>query len=458
MVNVENILNSQKKFYFTGKTKDVNWRLNQLKILKNTIKKYEKEVLQALKKDLNKSEFESYMSEVGIVYEEINYMLKNLKKLSKVEKRKTPISQFPAKSEVIKEPYGVALIIVPFNYPFQLSMIPLIGAISAGNCVVLKLSEYTSYTGNIISQIINEAFNKNFVQVADFTKGRETVEVLINQPFDYIFFTGSVSVGKIIMKAAAENLIPVTLELGGKSPCVVDENCKLEVTVKRIVWGKLLNAGQTCVAPDYIYVHKNIKERFLALLKREIINQFGENIKNNDCYPKIVNEKAFNRIINLINKEKVYFGGNYNKEKLYIEPTILNNVTWDDKVMEEEIFGPILPILEFNDLDSTLKIINAKPKPLALYYFSEDNLKIKKVLNSTSSGGVAINDTVVHVASNSIPFGGVGQSGMGSYHGKESFQTFTHNKSVIKRGTWIDISLRYAPFEDKLSLIKKIMK
>ena len=458
MVNIEKTLNLQRNFYFTGTTKDIKWRLFQLKILKNTIKKYEKEVLEALKKDLNKSEFEGYATEVGIVYEEINYMLKNLKKLSKKEKRKTPISQFPAKSEIIKEPYGIVLIIGPFNYPFQLCIAPLIGAIASGNCVILKPSEYTSHTGCIISKIINEAFDKNFVQVVDFTKGREVVEVLINQPFDYIFFTGSVGVGKIIMKAASENLVPVTLELGGKSPCIVDKDAKLELSAKRIIWGKLLNAGQTCVAPDYIYVHKSIKEKFLGFLKSEIINQFGQNIKSSKDYPRIVNKKAFDRLIRLINKNNIYFGGHSDKEILYVEPTILNDISWDDEVMQEEIFGPILPVLEFKDVDDVIKIINSKPKPLALYYFSEDNSKIKKILYSTSSGGVTINDTVIHVASNSIPFGGVGESGIGSYHGKESFETFTHRKSVIKRGTWMDVSIRYAPFKEKLSLIKKIMK
>lgn len=458
MINLDTILSIQKNFHNSGKTRDVDWRIKKLKKLKENIKKYEDDILEALRVDLHKSYFEGYTTEVGIVYEELNYVIKHLRKWAKPEKEKTSISHFPAKSFILKEPYGSALIIGPFNYPFQLCIAPLIGAIAAGNCVVLKSSESCIETGKIIDKIINATFQKEHVATADYKEGRNTVQKLINQSFDYIFFTGSVKVGKIIMEAAAKNLIPVTLELGGKSPCIVDKDCKINLAAKRIVWGKFLNAGQTCVAPDYIYVHKDIKEKFLIALKKEIKNQFGENLEANEDYPRIINNISFNRLIELIDEHKLYYGGKCNKEDLFIEPTILNNITWQDNVMKEEIFGPIIPVLDFSNLDYIIKEIRNRPKPLALYYFSEDREKIDKVLTETTSGGVTINDTVIHVASTSIPFGGVGNSGIGEYHGKSSFYTFTHKKAVVKRGTWMDINVRYAPFKDKLSLIKKIMK
>lgn len=458
MIDLDNILKIQKDFYNLGITKNLDWRIERLKVLKEIIKKYEEEILNALKEDLHKSSFEGYATEVGIVYEEINTAIKHLKKWAKPEKKRTSISYFPAKSLILKEPYGVVLIIGPFNYPFQLCMAPLVGAIAAGNCVVLKSSEHSQSTGKIIDKIIKEAFSEEHVSAVDYRGGKESVQKLINQPFNYIFFTGSVKVGKIIMSAAAKNLIPVTLELGGKSPCIVDYDSKVQLAAKRIVWGKFLNAGQTCVAPDYIYVQKNIKDKFLVALKEEINKQFGDNIKNSEDYPRIINEDAFNRLINLIQKDKVYFGGDYSKNDLYIEPTILNNITWEDPIMEDEIFGPIIPVIEFEDLNEVINEVNNRPRPLALYYFSESVKKINRILSSISSGGATINDTVVHVASTEIPFGGVGNSGMGNYHGKYSFDTFTHKKGIMKRGTWLDINIRYAPFKDKLSIVKRIMK
>ncbi|SHE49207.1 aldehyde dehydrogenase [Clostridium fallax] len=458
MIDLDNILKIQKDFYNLGITKNLDWRIERLKVLKEIIKKYEEEILNALKEDLHKSSFEGYATEVGIVYEEINTAIKHLKKWAKPEKKRTSISYFPAKSLILKEPYGVVLIIGPFNYPFQLCMAPLVGAIAAGNCVVLKSSEHSQSTGKIIDKIIKEAFSEEHVSAVDYRGGKESVQKLINQPFNYIFFTGSVKVGKIIMSAAAKNLIPVTLELGGKSPCIVDYDSKVQLAAKRIVWGKFLNAGQTCVAPDYIYVQKNIKDKFLVALKEEINKQFGDNIKNSEDYPRIINEDAFNRLINLIQKDKVYFGGDYSKNDLYIEPTILNNITWEDPIMEDEIFGPIIPVIEFEDLNEVINEVNNRPSPLALYYFSESVKKINRILSSISSGGATINDTVVHVASTEIPFGGVGNSGMGNYHGKYSFDTFTHKKGIMKRGTWLDINIRYAPFKDKLSIVKRIMK
>ncbi|MGL5614916.1 MAG: aldehyde dehydrogenase [Sarcina sp.] len=457
MSNIE-IYEGQKAFFKTGKTLDIEYRLDALRKLKNVMKKYEKEALEAIREDLGKSEFESYTTEVSLVYEEINVAIKNLRKWSKNKKVKSPIIMFPAKSYVKYEPYGTALIIGPFNYPFQLNFAPLVGAIAAGNTAIIKPSEYVMATSNIIKKIIEEAFDTEYVAYIDPTRGKEVVEELLNMRFDYIFFTGSITVGKIIMKAASNYLTPVTLELGGKSPCIVDKEAKVDLAARRIVWGKLINCGQTCVAPDYLYVHKDIKAKFIEALKNEIKKQYGENPKESLDYGKIVTEREFNRLMSYITKEKLEYGGDCDLEKLYIEPTVLNNVTWDDKVMEGEIFGPIIPVLEFEDLDLVIKEINSREKPLALYYFSEKRESIKKVIKETTSGGAVINDTLMHVSTSYLPFGGVGNSGIGKYHGKYSFLTFSNERAVVERKTWLDISLRYAPFKDKLDIAKKIMK
>ena len=451
-------INEQRKYFSTNETKDIDFRINKLKKLREVLKNEEEKVFEALRKDLMKSTFESYVTEVAMVYDEINTQIKNIKKWSKRRRVKTPIVQFPAKSFVQLEPYGIVLIIGPFNYPFMLTMDPLIGAIAAGNTVVLKPSESAPETSKVLKSILEQVFDEKYVLHVNPERGKEVVEELLREKFDYIFFTGSAMVGKIVMKAAAENLTPITLELGGKSPCIVDRDCKVELAAKRIVWGKAMNSGQTCVAPDYLYVHKDIEEEFIKKLEEEIKRQFGEEPLKSEDYSKMVNEREFNRVLSYIDKDKLVFGGNYNKETLQIEPTILKDVTWDDSVMEREIFGPILPILNFEDLDDVIKIINSKDKPLALYYFSEDKNKIKKILNTTSSGGVTINDTLVHVSSTYLPFGGVGNSGMGEYHGKYSFDLFSNKKGVMDRKTFLDINLRYAPFQNKLTIIKKIMK
>ncbi|MDZ4993073.1 aldehyde dehydrogenase family protein [Clostridium perfringens] len=451
-------INEQRKYFSTNETKDIDFRINKLKKLREVLKNEEEKVLEALRKDLMKSAFESYITEVAMVYDEINTQIKNIRKWSKRRRVKTPIVQFPAKSFVQLEPYGVVLIIGPFNYPFMLTMDPLIGAIAAGNTVVLKPSESAPETSKVLKSILEQVFDEKYVLHVNPERGKEVVQELLREKFDYIFFTGSAMVGKIVMKAAAENLTPVTLELGGKSPCIVDKDCKVELAAKRIVWGKAMNSGQTCVAPDYLYVHKDIEEEFIKKLEEEIKTQFGEEPLKSEDYSKMVNEREFNRVLSYINKDKLVFGGNYNKETLQIEPTILKDVTWDDSVMEREIFGPILPILSFENLDDVVKIINSKDKPLALYYFSEDKNKIKKILNTTSSGGVTINDTLVHVSSSYLPFGGVGKSGMGEYHGKYSFDLFSNKKGVMNRKTFLDLKIRYAPFKNKLTIVKKIMK
>lgn len=451
-------INKQREYFSTGETKDINFRIEKLKKLRDVLKSEEEKVFEALKKDLMKSSFESYVTEVAMVYDEINMHIKNIKKWSKKRRVKTPLVQFPAKSFIQLEPYGVVLIIGPFNYPFMLTMDPLIGAIAAGNTAVIKPSESAPETSKILKEILEKVFDEKYVLHVNPERGKEVVEELLKEKFDYIFFTGSATVGKIVMKAASQYLTPVTLELGGKSPCIIDKDCKLELAARRIVWGKLLNLGQTCVAPDYLYVHKDIEEEFIKKLEEEIKNQFGDNPLESKDYSKMVNEREFNRVLSYIDKEKLVFGGNYNRKTFQIEPTILKNVTWNDPVMEREIFGPIFPILPFENLDEVIRLVNSKDKPLAIYYFSEDKNKIEKVLNSTSSGGVTINDTLVHVSSSYLPFGGVGNSGMGEYHGKYSFDLFSNKKGVMNRKTFLDLKIRYAPFQNKLTIVKKIMK
>lgn len=455
---LEEVLEEQKNFFKTNKTKDVNFRIEQLKKLKSIIKENEDRILEALKKDLNKSFFEGYESEIGIVYEEINYQIKHLRKWTRRKRVSGSIIYFKSKAYIYKEPYGVTLIIGPFNYPFQLIMAPLIGAIAGGNCAVLKPSEHSKYTSEVLEEIINNGFESNYIKVVEPSGGKEAVTKLLELIFDYIFFTGSVKVGKIVMEKASKNLIPVTLELGGKSPCIVDKDANLELSAKRIVWGKLLNAGQTCIAPDYLMVHKEIKEKFLKLLVEEIKKQFGDNIESNDEYPKIIREAEVIRLKNYLDDGKIYYGGKYNVENRFMMPTILTDVPLDSKVMTNEIFGPIFPVIEFDDLDNVIEFVNDREKPLALYYFSNDDNKVEHILNSISSGGVTINDTILHVGFCNLPFGGVGNSGIGSYHGKASFDTFTHKKSVVKRSNFIEFPFRFAPYKDKIKLLRKVMK
>lgn len=458
MEDINLIFKNQKEFFESGKTINVDYRIKNLKKLNDIIKKNEDKILNELKKDLGKSNFEGYVTEVGILYDDINFHIKNVKKWSSEEKRKSPIVYYPSKSYIYKEPYGVTLIIGPFNYPFQLVIAPLIGAISAGNTAIIKPSENSRNIALLLEKLINENFPEEYLRVVNPLGGKETVSLLLDKPFDYIFFTGSVRVGKLVMQKAAQHLTPVTLELGGKSPCIVDSDAKLKLAAKRIVWGKFLNAGQTCVAPDYLCVHKSVKDELLKLIINEIRIQFGENVRNSGDYPRIVNKSSLERLSGYLNDGKIYYGGNIDEDNLYMEPTLIIKPDLNSPLMSDEIFGPILPILVYEDLDNVIKFINHREKPLALYYFSESKKKIKYVLTSTTSGGVTINDTIIHVANPNLPFGGVGSSGVGKYHGKESFETFTHNKSVMKRGTFIEFNIRFAPYKNKLNLVKRIMK
>ena len=456
MQPIQKIVSIQRAYFHEGHTLSVQGRIDNLRKLKSAIKDNEIKILDALKSDLGKSHYEGYLTEVGIILDEIDYTIKNIKKWSKPHKVRTSIANMPSKNFVYREPYGVTLIISPWNYPFQLTMAPLIGAIAGGNTAIIKPSRKSANTTKIITSIIESNFDSKFISMIKAGSGGN--EEILAQKYDYIFFTGSVAIGKIVMESAAKHLTEVTLELGGKSPCIVDKNTNMELTAKRLTWGKFLNVGQTCVAPDYVFVHKDRKDELISLVKKNITQFFGEDIINSADYGRIIDEAAFDRLVSYIDKDKVVFGGNYVREKKFIEPTIMDNITFDDPVMQSEIFGPIMPIITYENLDEVIKIINSRPKPLALYLFSKDKNNINKVLKNTSSGGMCVNETIMHVASSYLPFGGVGESGMGKYHGKNSFFAFTHEKAVVNKGFAIDVSLRYAPFEGKMKLIKKVFK
>lgn len=449
-------INKQTEFFNIGETKSIAFRMQHLKKLQEVIKKRENEILESLKVDLNKSNFEGYMTEVGVVLDELRYVIKHLKKWASPQKVKTPITHFPSTSKIYTEPYGVVLLISPWNYPFQLTMAPLIGAIAAGNCVLIKPSNDSPNTSNIIEQIIKETFEASYVTV--ILGGVDISKYLLEQRFDYIFFTGSVSVGKIVMEAAAKYLTPVSLELGGKSPCIVDHTANIELAAKRIVFGKFLNAGQTCVAPDYVYVHSKVKRELLNKMRTYIVQFYGQKPCSTVEYPKIINDKHFKRLLALMEGNNIVFGGQYTEETHQIAPTIIEDVTWDKAIMQEEIFGPLLPIIDFTDLTEVVKEVNKHPKPLALYFFTSDKRNEKYVLEHTSYGGGCINDTIVHLATPHMPFGGVGESGMGGYHGKASFDTFSHFKSILKKSNRIDIPLRYPPYNRDITLLKKLLK
>jgi len=452
------LINKQRKFFQRGEQLDIDFRREILQKLKKIIEDNEQYIIDALKKDLHKSDFESYLTEISMVYEEINTHLKYIRKWSKRRRIKSSIMFFPSKTYTEKQPYGTVLIIGPFNYPFQLVILPLIGAISAGNTAVIKPSESSVNTSRLIERIINDNFDEEYIKVVGADEGKEFVEDLLEQEFDYIFFTGSIRVGKIIMEKAAKRLIPVTLELGGKSPCIIDKKANLRMAAKRIVWGKLLNAGQTCVAPDYLFVHNEVKEKLLDLIVKEIKFQYGDNIRESADFPRIINKRELKRLSQYLKEGNIYHGGNYDENSLFFEPTILTDLDGNAKVLEEEIFGPILPVMTFGDLREVIEYVNNRNKPLALYYFSEDENNIKRIIKETSSGGVTINDTILHVGTPNLPFGGVGTSGMGSYHGKHSFDTFTHEKSIVKRGTYIEFPFRFAPFNNKINLLRKVIK
>ena len=456
---ISSILEEHKKFYDTNITRDINFRISYLKKLKNIIEKYEDEVIKALNKDLGKHEFEAYTTEVGFIYRNINDAIRNLKKWAKPKKVNTPIFLQPAKSFIINEPYGTVLIIGPYNYPFQLIMEPLIGALSSGNTAVIKPSEMCPNVSKIILKIISEVFKFEYVSCVEGTL--QTSSNLINSAFDYIFFTGSDKVGRIVMESAAKNLIPVTLELGGKSPVIVDKSANIDIAAQRIIWGKTLNAGQTCVAPDYVLVNNLVKDKFIEKAKTTISRFYGDNIQENKNYGKIINEKHFERLKNILDKEKdnIIYGGNYNKESLFIEPTLINKENFIGESMSQEIFGPILPIIGYDNLDDAMRSIKKLSKPLALYLFTDDKNVEKKLLNGISSGGVCINDTITHLVNSYLPFGGVGNSGMGSYHGEESFKTFSHQRSILKKSTKINFTFLFPPYKNRnMKIVKKFLK
>ncbi|MCC3358635.1 aldehyde dehydrogenase [Bacillus sp. REN16] len=451
------LIKKQREFYFSGKTKEVAFRVEALKTLRNLIRTHEKEIMAALHTDLNKSEFESYTTEIGFVLEELRYTLKHIENWAKPRKVKTGLTGFGSKNYIYPEPYGVVLIISPWNYPFQLAFAPLIGAIAAGNCAILKPSELTPKTSELLTKLVRENFQEEYIAIVE--GGAETSTALLNEKTDYIFFTGSIAVGKVIMEAAAKHLTPVTLELGGKSPCIVHKDANLHYAAKRIAWGKYINAGQTCVAPDYVYVHDEVKDAFLKLLTEAIDELYGNALNEKSQFTKIVSERHFQRLKTFIyNSGTIYYGGESEAEKQLIAPTVLSNITWEDPIMEDEIFGPILPVMRYEDILQVINEINMKPKPLALYIFSEVERVQNKVLESISFGGGCVNDTVYHFTSPHLPFGGVGESGIGAYHGKGSFDVFSHEKGIMKQTTRFDLPLRYPTTKYGLKLIKMIMK
>lgn len=455
MMDYKAMLCRQRAYFRKGDCKNVEFRIRQIQKIYQWVCKHEQDIMDALYQDLNKSSFEAYATEIGIVREEIRYILKHLRRWESPRKVFTPLTQFPAKSVVYSEPYGVVLIMSPWNYPFQLTVVPLIGAICAGNCAVVKPSAYSPHTTAVIGRMIRELFAEEYITVIE--GGRAENQALLDERFDYIFFTGSVDVGRFVMEKAARHLTPVSLELGGKSPCVVDETADLKLAARRIVWGKFLNCGQTCVAPDYLLVHRNVKDKLLRQIEHYVKKMYGKDALVNPEYPKMINQKHFDRVLKLTEGVHVVFGGRSSKRTLKIEPTVLDQVSWDSPVMEEEIFGPLLPVITFYDINEVIQTVNARPAPLALYYFTRDKKREAKILKQISFGGGCINDTVVHLATSHMPFGGVGSSGMGAYHGRDSFDTFTHKKSIMKKSGVLDIPVRYAPFKNKLRILKKLM-
>jgi len=454
--NIKSILQSQRDFFNSGVTRNISFRREALKKLKEAIIKNEDKIFEALKKDLRKSKFESYAGEIGPVLKEIETHLRHLKKWTKTKRKPSPLVLFPAKSFIRQEPYGLTLIMAPWNYPFGLLFTPLIGAISAGNCVVLKPADYSSATSGLIEKMIAETFPDNYICV--FQGGRDMNKALLEQGYDYIFFTGGRFLGEIVANAAVKDLTPCTLELGGKNPCIVDESANLKRTARRVVQGKLFNLGQTCITIDHLYVHKNIKNELVDLIGEEICRQFGRDPKKSPDLVRMINDKAFDRVSGYLNDAKILLGGKTDKEDKYIEPTLIELSDESLPVMQEEIFGPILPVISFNDLDKLLLKQLGKEKPLTLYIFSSNKKNIDKVLTTIDSGGACVNETLIHFINEKLPFGGVGNSGMGAYHGKFSFDTFSRKRSVVTSSTLFDIPIKFAPYKNKLGILKKVLK
>ena len=453
-MNIQQMIADQRAYFSKGETLDIAFRRSMLQALRTSILAHEKEINDALYADLHKSASESYMCEIGMTLAELSYVLSHMNRWAKPHHVLSPLAQFHARSFTVKNPYGVVLIMSPWNYPFMLTMEPLIGALAAGNCCVVKPSAYAPATSKIIAKIISDCFPAEYVSVVE--GGRKENQTLLDQRFDYIFFTGGVSVGKEVMRKASEHLTPVSLELGGKSPCIVDETAKLDLAAKRLAFGKLLNCGQTCVAPDYLLIDRKVKDEFLICLKKHITSMAGSDALHNDKYVHMVNRKHFDRVCSLIDPEKVIFGGESDPETLAIQPTILDGITEDDAVMQEEIFGPVLPVIAFDSIDDAIALINRREHPLALYLFSEDKNVQQRFLQAVPFGGGCINDTIIHLATSRMGFGGVGHSGMGSYHGKKSFDTFSHEKSIVSKSTWMDLPVRYMPYNRMKDFLLRI--
>ena len=450
---INQLLNSQKAFFATQQTKDISFRLTQLRKLKKVILQCQTQIEDALWDDLHKSPEEAYLTEISIVTGEIDNHIKHLKKWAAPKRIATPIHLLPSSSKILSEPLGVALIVSPWNYPFQLLINTLVGAISAGCCSILKPSPDAPTIAKVMEKMLSEAFDSNYISVVQGAK--ETNTILFSKRFDIIFFTGSPKVGKVVMKAAAEHLTPVVLELGGKSPCIVDADANIDVAAKRIAWGKLINAGQTCIAPDYLFAHSSIKEELLNKIAKNITSMYGDNIKENRFYLRIINQNATERLTSLLHEGDIHTGGNVDIDNKYVAPTIIDNVQPYFLIMQNDIFGPILPVMSFDHLNEPLTYINNNEKPLAFYYFGK-NKKAKEILAKTTSGGACINDTLMHIGNHKLPFGGVGNSGMGKYHGKDSFLAFSNQRAVVTTPTWIDLPLKYVPFT-YFKWIKKIV-
>lgn len=443
---ITSVVARQREYFSSGATLPIKYRIDALKKLRNALIENEQAIAQAIKQDLGKSAEESYMCETGLVISEISYLLRHIRSFAKEKSVMTPLAQFASRSYKKPSPYGVTLIMSPWNYPVLLTLDPLADAIAAGNTAIVKPSAYSPATSALLQKLIRDIFPEEYVAVV--TGGREENENILDQKFDYIFFTGSTNVGRLVLEKAAKHVTPVTLELGGKSPCIVDSSANLKLAARRIVFGKYLNCGQTCVAPDYILCAESVKDEFLSYVKAEIKRQY-----ENASYGKIINQKHFERVCGLIDPDKVVVGGGNNVGTLQIEPTVMDNVTWEDKIMQEEIFGPVMPILTFDTIDEVIEIVNNRAKPLALYIFAQDKNVIGKVTSCCSYGGGCVNDVVIHLATSNMGFGGVGESGMGAYHGKTGFDTFTHYKSIVDKKTWIDLPMRYQPYSklyDKL--------
>jgi aldehyde dehydrogenase (NAD+) len=448
------IIQQQKEYFNTNATKPISFRIGQLKKLKTVLKNYEEELSGAIFRDFQKGGFNTFLTEFSGLYVELNQAIKNLGRWAKIRRVRTNLLNFPCGSYIMPEPLGVCLIIGAWNYPINLSIAPAIAAIAAGNTIIMKPSELTSHTSATLAKMIGENFDPAYFAVVE--GGIKETTALLEQKFDKIFFTGSPAVGKIVYQAAAKNLIPVSLELGGKSPMVIAADAKIEICVKRLVWGKFLNAGQTCIAPDYLLLHKKIEKPFLEALRKEILAaKFS--LENNN-YNQIINERNFDRLVSLIRPEKVFLGGDYDRSIRFIAPTVMINISEDDKVMEEEIFGPILPVISYEDTDAAIKLIRTKSKPLAFYLFTESHALRKKIFSEISFGGGAVNDVLMHFSNDKLPFGGVGYSGMGSYHGEAGFKTFSHEKSFIQKPTLFEFPIKYFPYNNwKLPVIRWIV-